>query len=149
MHFERQGFRHYLPMVQGIRRHARRTDMVLRPFFPGYLFLHLAPAERHWSTINSTIGAAGAVRLGDYFPPVPDWVIADIRARENNDGFIPLSALGNTALKPGDRVEVIIGDQDAEGVFLRFRGQDRVVLLLQLLHRQLQVEVPLARLKVA
>ena len=38
MHYMRQGFTVYSPKVQSIRRHARKTEQVMRPLFPGYIF---------------------------------------------------------------------------------------------------------------
>lgn len=148
MHYERQGLAVYLPLVQTVRRHARKAEQVARPLFLGYLFLHLAPPERDWRAISSTIGSIGPVCFGDSYPPVPDWVIEGIRKRENEQGIIPLRELGRAALQPGNKVMVSLAGQDAEGIFLSFRDEERVVLLLELLHRQVRAEVPLARLKV-
>lgn len=36
---ERQGFPAYLPLIRKTIRHARTKKEVLRPLFPGYLFL--------------------------------------------------------------------------------------------------------------
>lgn len=54
LHFERQGLHSYLPLMRVTRRHARRIEKVLRPIFPGYLFLRLAPKERNWIAIASS-----------------------------------------------------------------------------------------------
>jgi transcriptional antiterminator RfaH len=40
MHYMRQGFSVYSPKAQSIRRHARKTEQLMRPLFPGYIFLH-------------------------------------------------------------------------------------------------------------
>jgi len=149
MHYKRQGFIVYLPMVQSVRRHARKTEQVMRPLFPGYIFLHLSPEERDWTAIGSTIGAIGPVRFNNYYPPVPDWVIAGIQARENDNGYIPLRSLGDKTLKAGTRVAVSLGAKEIEGVFLNFRDEDRVIVLLDILQRQLPVVASLANLKVA
>jgi len=149
MHYMRQGFNVYSPKVQSIRRHARKTEQVMRPLFPGYIFLHLNSHEQDWTAIGSTIGAIGPVRFNNYCPPVPDWVIAGIQARENGSGFIPLRSLGEKTLKSGSRVTVTMGDKEIEGIFLNFRDEDRVVVLLDILQRQLPVVTPLAKLKVA
>jgi transcriptional antiterminator RfaH len=66
----------------------------MRPLFPGYIFFHLNSHEQDWTAIGRTIGAIGSVRFNNYCPPVPDWVIAGIQARENGSGFIPLRSLG-------------------------------------------------------
>jgi transcriptional antiterminator RfaH len=145
----RQGFTVYSPKVQSIRRHAGKTEQVMRSLFPGYIFLHLAPREQDWTAIGSTIGAIGPVRFNDNYPPVHDWVIAAIQARENESGFISLRSLGEKTLKSGSRVTVAMGDKEIEGIFLNFRDEDRVVVLLDILQRQLPVVTPLAKLKVA
>jgi len=149
MHFVRQGFPVYSPKVQSIRRHARKTEQVMRSLFPGYVFLHLSPEERDWTAISSTIGAIGPIRFNDYYPPVPDWVIAGIQARENDNGYIPLRSLGDNTLKAGTRVTVAMGDKEINGIFLNFQDEDRVIVLLDILQRQLPVVAPLANLKVA
>jgi len=149
MHYKRQGFTVYSPMMQSIRRHARKTEQVMRPLFPGYIFLHLNSYEQDWTAIGSTIGAIGPVRFNEYYPPVPDWVIAGIQARENDCGFIPLRSIGTKTLKSGSRVRVAMGDKEIEGIFLNFRDEDRVIVLLDILQRQLPIVTPLTRLKVA
>ena len=149
MHYIRQGFAVYSPKVQSIRRHARKTEQVMRPLFPGYIFLHLRAEEQDWTAIGSTIGAIGPVRFNDYYPSVPDWVIAVIQARENDNGCIPLKSLGDSMLKSGSRVTVAMGDKEIDGIFLNFKDENRVIVLLDILQRQLPVVAPLARLKVA
>lgn len=149
MHYERQGFTVYSPQVQGTRRHARKTELVKRPLFPGYIFLHLNAREMDWTAISSTIGAIGPIHFNHYYPPVPDWVISGIQTRENSSGYIPIRSLGDKNFKSGARVTVSMGDKELEGIFLNFRDEDRVVVLLDILQRQLQVVAPLAKLKVA
>ena len=149
LHYIRQGFAVYSPKVQNIRRHARKTERVLRPLFPGYIFLHLCSGEENWTAISSTIGAIGPVHFNEYYPVVPDWVIEGIRARENDRGFIPFQVMGDSMLKSGSRVTVSLGDKAIDGVFLHFRDEDRVVVLLDILQRQLPIVAPLSKLKVA
>jgi len=38
-HLQRQGFEIYLPKYLKRRRHARRTETVIAPLFPRYLFV--------------------------------------------------------------------------------------------------------------
>lgn len=149
LHYLRQGFAVYSPKVQKIRRHARKTEQVMRPLFPGYIFLHLSAAEENWTAIGSTIGAIGPVHFNGYYPPVPDWVIDLIKARENDSGFIPLRAFGYTLFESGARVSVAVGDKEFAGIFVNFCDEERVVVLLDILHRQLPVVTPISRLKVA
>jgi transcriptional antiterminator RfaH len=142
LNYEQQGFRVYLPMIRKVVRHARRKEEVLRPVFPGYLFLHLAPAEQNWSVIASTRGAVAPVRFGDTHVPVPDWVIDQLKAREEGGALTP-SALKRRILQPGTAVSVNLDSNiETQGVVFSWRGTDNVVVLLDLLSRKIKATVP-------
>jgi len=141
-HYTRQGFEVYLPRMRRVRCHARQKKEVLRPFFPGYLFLHLAPEERNWTTIAATIGALAPVRFGEIYPPMPDMVIEELQAREDASGSLPATSALNH-LNPGDPVRVIMSDRKVMiGALKQIVDQDRVLVLLELLKRQIPVLVP-------
>ena len=147
VNFENQGFKVYLPQVQALRRHARRIEIAKRAFFPGYLFLHLGPTERQWQKIASTRGAIRPVKFGEYFPPVPDWVIEGLCSRENKNGLISFEKIVNEKLKPGDKVKVTLPNTlERTGVFKAFHGKGRALILLDILRRQVTTEVPLSYL---
>ena len=148
-HYEQQDFIVYLPLILTTRRHARRIDKVHRPLFPGYVFLHLSIEDRRWDTIGCTIGATGPVRFGEYYPPVPDWVIEGLRVREDESGLISLGSQGST-FKPGDRVSVVLENLEyIEGIFQAARGEDRALILMEILRRQVSTMVPMWALKAA
>jgi transcriptional antiterminator RfaH len=143
-----QSFCVYLPLLQTTRRHARRTEKVLRPVFPGYLFLHLAPNERNWPVISSTRGALGPVSFGKEFIPVPDWVISTLRAKENEQGLFTPGTLEKDKLRPGCPIEVTLdGGGTAQGLFCSFSGKDNVEILLDILRRQVRTTTSLDRIK--
>jgi transcriptional antiterminator RfaH len=145
-HYERQGYEVYLPMMRTIVRHARRTVEKFRAFFPGYLFLHLAPDERNWVTIAATRGAIGPICFGDQYVPVPDWIIADLRAREDESGAVPMTELQRKRLAPGMAVELRLDDDTfAPGLLYSFSGKENVVVLLNFLNRQVKTTLPLDR----
>jgi transcriptional antiterminator RfaH len=146
LHYQRQGYVVYLPMMRTIVRHARRTEEKLKPFFPGYLFLHLASLERNWVAISSTRGALGPICFGDQYPPVPDWIIADLQTKEDASGAVPLAELQKKGLTPGAAVAVQLDDDtSAQGLFYSFSGQENVVVLLSLLNRQVKTTISLNR----
>lgn len=145
LQYERQGFVVYLPLIRKVVRHARRKEEVLRPFFPGYLFLHLAPAERNWVTIASTRDAIGPVCFGDQYVPVPAWIIDDLKAREE-EGAISLAALQKERLVAGAPVDVQLdGDTVTQGIVYSMRGEENVVVLLNLMNRLVKTTVPLGQ----
>lgn len=142
-HFLRQGFEGYLPRTLVRCCRAGKIRWEVRPYFPGYLFLHLARSEQRWTTIRSTIGAIGAVRFGSHYPPVPGLLIQMLKDRENDEGLIELDRKPTQVFRPGDHVKVFSGPmQGVEGVFESMRGEDRVIVLLTWLSRQVRVDLP-------
>jgi len=149
--FERQGFEVWLPMEMRLVRHARKMEQKPRPFFPGYLFLHLAPEERRWTTIRSTRGAIGAVQFGAHYPPVPEEVVQGLMALEDEAGFIRMEeARQKSPFAEGERVRVRDGVMAGlEGVFLAQDSEQRALVLLEMLQRRVKARLPLADLAAA
>lgn len=72
---------------------------------------------------------------------VPDGAIDDIRAREDETGNVPIAREAN--FRKGDKLQIMDGALiDHVGLFESPSDQDRVVLLLNLLGRQVRVRVP-------
>lgn len=150
LNYEQQGFITYLPKILAVTRHARKVRQVTRPLFPGYIFLYLSPDEMRWTTISSTYGALGPVKFGDYYPPVPDWIIEEIKKREDERGIVALYEMTNANFQRGDKVKVQLHHyEELEAVFFSKRGEDRAVILLEILKRQVKAEVPLSKLRAA
>lgn len=140
-HLERQGFTAYLPVYRKRRRHARRIDWVQAPLFPRYLFVKMDMARAAWRAIRSTVGVTRLVCQGDAPAPVPLDVVEDIRARENEDGFVVLAP----PFRPGEAVRVLTGSfADRIGVYEGASDAHRVILLLEMLGRRVRIRLPLA-----
>jgi transcriptional antiterminator RfaH len=139
-HLGNQGFEAWLPEYMKRRRHARRTDWVRRPLFPNYLFVHLDLEAERWRSVLGTVGVVGLVG-GNLAPtPLPDQVIATIRARVDGDGLVAMDSAAS--FKPGDAVKVAEGPfADLEGIFVDLADRDRVAILLRLLGREVKVTV--------
>ena len=138
----RQGFNAYLPRCAKHRRHAGQVELVYRPLFPRYLFVWLDVLHSSWRPVLSTIGVRDLVRRGDSPAPVPEGVIAEIRRREADGSFGPLGAL--RALDAGQAVRVTTGVfAELVGRFVSMTENERVYVLLDLLGRQVRIEVPI------
>ena len=150
LELERQGLTVYLPQELKLIRHARKMDEVPRPFFSGYLFLHLDPNERRWTSIRSTPGVVGTVHFGQCYPRVPDHVIASLKGLEDEAGYICDGADPVSPFKPGERVVVRDGQfSGLEGLFVCRNGNERAMVLLGLLQRQVRAKVRLSSLAAA
>lgn len=138
VHLQRQAYQAYLPKFAKTIRHARKSNNVIRPFFPRYLFLQLDLTTTGWRSVRSTFGVSDIVGFGDQPAPLPPGVIETLKAREDADGFIQL--LRKSSLKRGDSVVV------RDGPFARQFGlcdgvsdNERVAILLELLGRKVRV----------
>ena len=139
----RQGYRAYLPRYLKRRRHARRVEDVPSPLFPRYLFVSLDISRMRWRAILSTIGVAQLITHGDRPVPVPEGVVEEIRAREGEDGMVAMRP--EAPFAPGQMVQITGGPmRDLVGLFEGLSDRDRVLVLLDLLGRQLRVKVPQA-----
>jgi len=144
----RQGFATYLPRFQRTRRHARRTETVVRPLFPRYLFVAIDLTRDRWRAIHSTFGVSHLVQAGDEPLSVPLGVVEEIRAREDGAGLVKLGL--PPGIVPGSPVRLIDGIfQDAKGVLERVADDRRVAVLLELLGREVRVFVPAASVRTA
>jgi transcriptional antiterminator RfaH len=139
-HLARQGFATYLPRYLRKRRHARRVDMVAASLFPRYLFVSFDPGVHPWRSIHSTIGVSHLVCNGDMPAIVPSNIIADLRASEDECGYVGLQK--GPRFAPGDRVRVVDGAFDeCLGLYEGMADNDRVRILLDLLGRKVRVSL--------
>jgi transcriptional antiterminator RfaH len=141
-----QGFVVYLPRYLKRRRHARRTDWVLAPLFPRYIFIGMNLAVARWRAIRSTVGIAGLICQCDQPMPVPFGIVETIQARGNEKGVVTL--LTEPAFGKGERVHITEGTlRGLNGLFESVTDEERVVILLDLLGREVRVRVPLAAVR--
>ena len=137
-HLQRQGFSIYLPRYLKRRRHARRVETVAAPLFPRYLFVAVDMATQRWRSIQSTQGVSSLVCNSNEPAVLPARVVAELRRREDDNGFIRLDLRPQYA--PGDKVRVVDGVfGDSFGLFEGIADRDRVTILLDLLGRKVRV----------
>jgi transcriptional antiterminator RfaH len=138
---ERQGFEVYLPRYLKQRRHARRVELVRRPLFPRYMFVRFDPELAQWRSINGTFGVAHLVSPGERPVMAPNRVIEAIKARHDENDLVVLNP--PRSFRPGQKLEILDGPlAQQSGLFQRLTDNERVVLLLDLLGRQVPVTVP-------
>jgi len=140
-HLENQGFEVFLPRVRTRWRRHGHSSVRVEPMFPRYLFVSLAAFEDDWSTIRSTRGVSGLVRFGDQFPVVPNDFVAALRDKHATAGAVDIT--GVQEMKPDDPVEITDGAlAGMRAVFRASSGKERVIVLMSLLNREKEIEVP-------
>ncbi len=134
----RQEFRAYCPLIRKRIAHARRTQDVLRPLFPSYLFVQLDPDVQPWRPILSTMGVRTLVRFGERVAFIPDKIIESLKAREIEGAIIPPAG----PYKIGQEVRMAGGAFDGlVAAIVEMDERDRLVLLIDLLNRSVKVKV--------
>jgi transcriptional antiterminator RfaH len=147
-HLARQGFDVFCPRYLKRRSHARRIEKVPAALFPRYMFVAFDAMAAGWRAIRSTRGVIDLVRIGDDPAVVPDTVIDNIKARQDDDGYIALAR--QVRFEPGDRIRIDGGAfASCEAIFQAQRDDDRIVALVALLGRKVVVQVPIDMVGVA
>lgn len=141
-HLSRQGYEVFRPRLRCRRRRGGRMTTVEESLFPRYLFVNLDDGGEDWAPIRSTRGVLGLVRFGGRATAVPPAVIESIRKRlDAHSGCVDLTA--DDGLKPHQPVTVSEGPfRGLEGLFLARSGEERVVILLNVMQREQKLVLP-------
>jgi transcription elongation factor/antiterminator RfaH len=128
----------FLPKVQ-VRSKRRDRRVVIRiPLFPGYIFVKTDLNPYEHLEIVKTIGAVRLIGNKEGPIPVPDETVDSLKIMVS--GTSPIST--GTRLHRGDRVMVINGPfTGVTGVFMRYKGQGRVVVHIEALGQFAAVDV--------
>jgi transcription antitermination factor NusG len=131
-----RGFEEFLPTFTARRQWSDRIRVSQKPLFPGYLFCRFEPANR-----AAVLAIPGVVLLvGQGKTPLP------IDAREIES--IRLAVTSGLRVEPWSRLQ--IGNtvriergplSGVQGVLLRFKGANHLILTVQLLQRGVAVEL--------
>ena len=131
-----KGFETFLPTSIDIRRYSDRLKKVRIALFPGYLFCRLD--REHPLTLVTTPGVEAIVGRGGLPEPVPEQEISAIQLVLQSDK----TAQPWPYLKSGDRVRVHFGALvGLEGIMIKAKGLDRLVLSVHLLQRSISIEI--------
>lgn len=139
VNLQRQGYKVYCPLVQKRISHARKIRQVLRPLFPGYLFLKLED-KTSWRPIWSTIGVRAPVQFGNAPAQLCEDVITSLKEREK-DGYLPLESK-EVIYQKDSQVQIVGGPfHDFIARVLSCEAKDRLVLLFQFMNRTIRLNV--------
>lgn len=135
-HLGRQGYECFRPHCQRERLVRGRILLQKESLFPGYLFVRLA-ADANWAPLRSTRGVSRLVGFGGMPLPIGDELIAELERRAQ--------PAPQPILQPGDKVRITAGSfAELDAIFLAMDGEERVTLLMNLLHREHRLSLPLA-----
>lgn len=137
---QRQGFEVYLPRIMARRRKQNRWVDAIEMLFPRYLFVRVDRLRQSTACIRSTRGAVGLVRFGLEPAVVPDRVMEAILARE--DTSTGLHGQLRPGFRAGETVTMLEGPfAGMDGIFANEDGDERAILLIELLGKTNRVRV--------
>lgn len=139
---ERQNYSCYLPELDVERLNRQCKLVVKEPLFPSYLFINLNNLEQNWYPIRSTRGVSHIVRFNEFPTAVSDELVESIRSRIETDR--PKVSY----LQPGERVRIVEGSfNHLEAIFLANDGDERVMLLMNILHQEQRLSFPVTSVR--
>ena len=131
----RQGYACYRPQHSCERIVRGRRQIIVESLFPGYLFIKLA-ADANWAPLRSTRGVIRIVGFGGIPLRLDDSLVEHLQQRT--------AAPVKPALEAGDSVRITEGGfAELDAIFVAMDGEQRVILLLNMLNRQHQISMPL------
>jgi transcription antitermination factor NusG len=138
----RKGFEVLLPLYRSRSRWSDRTQIVLLPLFPNYLFVQCDLDSR--ARVLQTAGVCCFVSNAGVPTAVPEAEIAMVRRVVE----APLNVQPHSFLDRGDQVRVLRGPLTGlTGILMRVKNQCRVVISLELLHKSAAIEIDLSDLE--
>jgi transcription termination/antitermination protein NusG len=128
----------FLPKVQVRSKRRDRKAMITVPLFPGYMFVKTDLSAHNHLEIVKTTGVVRLIGTQDGPVPVSHTAIESLKIMVEGNNQISTGY----RLKKGDPVIVIAGPlTGVTGIFVRYRGQERVVVNIEALGQYASVEV--------
>ncbi|MFG1497431.1 transcription termination/antitermination NusG family protein [Saccharospirillum sp. HFRX-1] len=144
-HLANQHIETFHPTHSVSRRRAGRQYWQTESLFPHYLFVKPSP-EQSISAINSTRGVARVVNCHGKPLVVPEMIVAGVK---NQCLVMRDRSQNEPMLKAGTLVTITEGCfKHLQAIVQMTRGEDRVILLMQLLSKEQRLELPLSSVQV-
>jgi transcriptional antiterminator NusG len=128
----------FLPKITVKSKRRDRNLMIRVPLFPGYIFVKTDLTPHEHIEIVKTVGAVRLIGNKNGPIHVPLETVESLKIMVAGDHLI---TTGNS-FKKGDKVMVVYGPfAGVKGIFVRYRGKNRVVVNVEALGQYAQVDV--------
>lgn len=142
LHIENQGYTTCLPMVKLKKTVRGKRQVVEEALFPGYLFIQIDMESANFNAIRSTRGVNDFVKFGGIPSAIPSSVVAHFQQFEGVD-IEPVASLST-----GTEVEITEGPfAGLEAVYSMPKGDERCLVLLDMMGKQQQLEIEESKLR--
>lgn len=136
-----QNFEVFHPVLNVKRRRSGKLAMVCEPLFPHYLFIRLDQVASNWRPIRSTRGVLKLLTFGDTPIPVSNALIETLKQQPHEQNGI------HSYFTPGQKVTITEGPfKNLEAIFKSTKGEERAIVLINMLQRPQQIEMSVHQL---
>jgi transcriptional antiterminator RfaH len=135
---ERQGFECFLPLIRAEKLRRGALQIVQEALFPRYLFIRLGTGleSQSWAPIRSTLGVSRLVTFGQIPAKIDDELFAAMQSQSE------ASEIVLRHFEHGEHVVVTEGPfVCVDAIFQMADGEGRVILLLNILSKQVKMTV--------
>ncbi|MGO2009715.1 transcription/translation regulatory transformer protein RfaH [Vreelandella alkaliphila] len=141
-HLTNQGYEVFHPVLNAKRKRQGKLTLVSEPLFPYYLFIRLDQTVSNWRPIRSTRGVLRLLTFGNTPIAVPNALVDTLRAQPHHQEG------SHSYFCAGEKVTITDGPfKDLEAVFKRCKGEERAIVLLNVLQRPQDVEISVDNLQ--
>ena len=141
---ERQGFACFLPLLRAEKLRRGTLQVVQEPLFPRYLFIRLGTEleSQSWAPIRSTVGVSRLVTFGQTPAKIEDELITQLQVKTDS------TEVQLRHFEPGEQVVVTDGPfVGVEAIYQMADAEGRVMVLLNILSKQVKMTVPPASIR--
>ena len=138
INLERQNFEFFHPTFKTISRIRNKSKEIIKPVFPGYIFIAINLEEKNWHKINNTRGISNVIVFGNKIPLIHDELIKELKYR-----FSP-----NNSPRTVDQIKIGTNAKITNGPFAELIGKikeidtdQRVWMLLDILGTQRRISI--------
>lgn len=142
LNIENQGYDTCLPTVKMQKTIRGKRQVVEEALFPSYLFIQIDMENANFNAIRSTRGVNGFVRFGGVPSKIPEKVVEQFQLLEQNDDAPEI------LFASGTKVEIIDGPfAGLQAVYSMPKGEERCMVLLDMMGKQQQLEIEEIKLR--
>jgi transcriptional antiterminator RfaH len=133
------GIECFSPRLRVRKMTQRGPVWFVEAMFPGYLFARFVYPTQH-RAVKSAHGVSGIVHFGDRLAVLPEDTVAALQARAGAEGIVTV----DSSIKIGQPVQIIEGPFQGLEVLVTqvLPAKERIRVLLNLLGRSLEMEIP-------
>lgn len=138
INLERQNFKFFQPTFKTMSRVQNKFREIIKPVFPGYIFIAINLEEKNWHKINNTRGISSIIGFGNEIPLIRCELIEEFKYRFSIDNVS----------KPADMFKVGMNAEIINGPFAQLIGKideinadQRIWILLNFLGTQTRVSI--------